>query len=289
MSALRSPLLQWQIMNGDTSDYWIHLKGCNQLQKSRHFSNVVSLPTQQLNSISSFLGLLALTTSHKFEPLPWPCEGSPFSKPLFRADEKSIEYMYGITLDLANALQRTCDLAQYLEFYSGKIVPPTLLEACEDLGDELATWKIDNELFSTIDPGQTAMLDIARCQARAWHSSILIFYYRTIRMCNPTDLEDDRKIVLKNLTVAETLKDQFLKGKKQAAPITWPAFMAACEATDREPWIEWWNKVNEGYRIGNFSRQWRIIQEMWGVIDTDVIGIHWRDVLIRLDTLVLAI
>ncbi|OBT63559.1 hypothetical protein VE03_07048 [Pseudogymnoascus sp. 23342-1-I1] len=275
------------IMNGDTSDYWVHLNGCNQLQRSRHFSRVVSLPTQQLNSICNILSLLARTTSHEIQPHPWP-ENKPFPIPTFESSQRCVEYMYGITPRIANALQETCQLAEYLAFYDEEDAPSKLLTACEEVGDELAMWTIDTETFISIDPKETAMIEIVQCQARAWHAAVLIYYYRTIQKCNPGDLENERGTILENLNKAEEIKNKFLGGEKRIAPISWPAFMAALEAIDREPWREWWIRV-QTYQIGNFTRQWTIMQEIWDIMDKDEDIIDWRSALRRLGRVVLPI
>ena len=121
------------------------------------------------------------------------------------------------------------------------------------------------------------MLEIAQCQARAFHSAVLIFYCRTIEN-HPANLEDEVRTVWENLTEAENLKDEFMGGEKRAAPMSWPAFIAACEATDREVWVEWWTQV-QGYRVGNFAKQWRVIQKVWNIMDTDENVNNWREAL----------
>lgn len=77
-------------------------------------------------------------------------------------------------------------------------------------------------------------------------------------------------------------------GEKRTAPMSWPAFVAACEATEREPWVEWWNRV-QGYKVGNFKRQWLVIRELWGIMDEDMTVVTWRDALRKSGKLVLPI
>lgn len=132
------------------------------------------------------------------------------------------------------------------------------------------------------------MLEIARCQARAFHSAVLIFYFRTIEHYNPINLEDEVGFIWKNLTTAEDLKDDFMHGEKRAAPMSWPAFIAACEAADRESWAEWWTRV-QGYRVGNFAKQWRVIQLLWNIMDTDETSKSWVDALKQSGELILPI
>jgi arginine metabolism regulation protein II len=55
-------------------------------------------------------------------------------------------------------------------------------------------------------------------------------------------------------TAAEDLKDasyhnhhRFEGGLRRSAPMSWPAFIAACEAApgDRSLWVAWWERVND--------------------------------------------
>lgn len=199
-----------------------------------------------------------------------------------------MEHIYGITPALGNQLEKTCQIAEYLAFYQDCNIPSDLLEACEALKLELSQWTIESEPFRSIGGEQTTMLEIARCQARAFHSAVLIFYFRTIEKHNSIDLGEEVQTVWENLTAAEDLKDQVMGGEKRAAPMSWPAFIAACEASDRQPWVEWWVRI-QGYRLGNFTRQWKIIQELWGIMDADENVTTWREALKQSGKLVLPI
>lgn len=130
--------------------------------------------------------------------------------------------------------------------YDEEDVPSDLLTACEKLGDELAIWTTNKESFISIDPKETAMIEVIQCQARAWHAAMLIYYHRTIQRCDRRDLENEKAIVLENLTRAEEVKDDFLVGEKRIGPISWPAFLAACKAIDREPWRKWFYGLQFG-------------------------------------------
>jgi arginine metabolism regulation protein II len=46
------------------------------------------------------------------------------------------------------------------------------------------------------------------------------------------------------------------------APITWPAFVASCEAINRDPWTSWWRRV-QCYKIANIKLQWKVVQLVW--------------------------
>lgn len=70
--------------------------------------------------------------------------------------------------------------------------------------------------------------------------------------------------------------------------MSWPALVAACEAKEREPWVEWWARM-QGYKVGNFKKQWLVIRELWGIIDKDMTVVSRRDALRKSGKLVLLI
>lgn len=273
-------------MTGEDSDFPIHLDGCHRLQKPRDNQSIDDT-NSQINSICHFLTLLARTTSCKPIQRPWQQGQSPFEKPYFHDDERSIEYIYGVTPALGNLLQRTCYLAEYIAYYEEHSIPTVLLEACRALKIDLLTWRLDPEEFHIIG-SESTMIEIALCQAHAFHSAVVIFFYRTIGINDALNLEHEVHLILRNLTQAENLKDQYMGGEKRTAPMSWPAFVAACVATDREPWVEWWTRV-QGYNVGNFKRQWLVIRKLWAIMDEDMTIVSWRDALRKLGKLVLPI
>lgn len=275
-------------MTGEDSDFPIHLKGCRQLERPGRASDSLNDSSRQVSSICHFLSLLARTTAHELEHRQWTTEGPLFEQPYFHDDDTNIQYMYGITPYLGNLLQRTCQVAEYLAFYQGAEVPTILLEACSALKDEIFSWDIDSESFHHVMLEQPTMLEIIRCQALSFHSAIAIFYYRAIEDSSPVDLQQQVGAIWKNLSLAEDLKDVYSSDGKRAAPMSWPAFIAACEAIDRQPWVEWWERVQR-YSMGNFKRQWKVIQEIWNIMDLDENVLNWRDALKQSGKLVLPI
>lgn len=276
-------------MTGEDADFPIHLEGCRRLQKPPQYSNALTDANhRQVNSICHFLSLLARTTSHELQPRVWHPDHPLFDPPQFDNHERSIEYIYGVTPVLGNQLDKTCQIAEYLSFYQGSEIPEILLQACEDLRNELSSWNVESEPFHSIRPEQATALEVIRCQARAFHSAVVIFYYRTVENYYPLNLEGVVHAVWENLTNAENLKDSLMGGEKRAAPMSWPAFIAACEAADRQPWVEWWVRI-QGYRVGNFARQWKVIRDIWAIMDADGNVAGCRDALKRSGNLILPI
>ncbi|KAH8897156.1 hypothetical protein GQ53DRAFT_506543 [Thozetella sp. PMI_491] len=280
-------------VTGEDSDYPIHLEACRQLQEQPRYYSTLEDSSRQVNSIFRILSLLARTTA-PVKPRPCPPGGPALDLQWFDDGERSIEYIYGITPALGSLLQRTCEIAEYLEFYRDleEQPPAALVMACHDVRDELSAWAIDSEPFRLIQSRARTMLEIARCQARAFHGAVLIFYHRIVQshtaLRHEVDIDSEVRAICENLTVAEDLKDAYMGGVKRIAPMSWPAFIAACEATDRRGWIEWWERV-QGYRLGNLARQWRIIQELWSVMDANETVTNWKDALRRTGERVLPI
>ncbi|CAK7234804.1 arginine metabolism regulation protein II [Sporothrix bragantina] len=295
-------------MAGEDSDFPVHLKACYQLKKpsgTAGMSNGGS--TNQIYSICRFLTLLARTTSPVIVARPWrgTDDGfTVFTGPGFDDNERSVEYMYGITPALGNMLAKTCQMAEHLAYYHQQCedYPLQLQQACTKLGDEIASWAVDKEPFVLIEAEEHSMREIARCQARAFQGAVLIYYCQTLQKYGlqesvspvAVDVQSQVQVIWAQLTTAEDLKDSYTGGLKRSAPMSWPAFLAACESSrcDREIWVEWWERVN-GYHIGNFARQWQIIQDVWDMQDaveeTSQISISWRDALAQTGKLVLPI
>ena len=297
-------------MAGEDSDFPVHLRACYQLKKPPCAAGMSGRgATNQIYSICRFLTLLARTTSPVIVARPW-CEShhgigsSVFTDSSFDSSERSVQYMYGITPALGNLLAKTCQMNEHIAYYNQhhEEFPIPLQAACTALGDEISSWSVDKESFSLIEAEEYTMREIARCQARAFQGAVLIYYYQTLRkyglqrVLSPitVDVNCQVYIIWTQLTAAEDLKDSYTGGTKRSAPMSWPGFLAACESlrSGREIWVQWWRRVN-GYRIGNFARQWQIIQDVWDIQDaaekTSQRSLGWRDALLQTGKLVLPI
>jgi arginine metabolism regulation protein II len=241
-----------KIIGGGISDHWIHLEAAVQLQASRHYGTLVSRETRLLNTISGMLHLFAQTTLHQPEPKPWLGFDHGPNGDNFDFLDPSIEFIYGITTTIARAILKVYRLTQCIVYYKDREYPQSLMQTCETLGDELCSWTISSEPFSTLDSTQEHTLEIARAQARAFHSAALIYYYRGIQNCARSCLRQEQQSAIAAMNEAEDLRVSLGDNGTFSAPITWPAFIASCEAVDqdRQDWDKWWSRVQR-YRMGN--------------------------------------
>ncbi|KAH7142818.1 fungal-specific transcription factor domain-containing protein [Dactylonectria estremocensis] len=263
MTAMLS-LLSIGTMSGEGNDFTVHINAATQLRTLRSRWKVISHSTQKLNSISAFLAILARTTS--FQSAQSPGYTNPTPDDSLVQSSNCYEHIYGITPSIAAAIQETCRLAQLLKQYNGQpqdSVPGHILEACEALGDRLLSWRLTSESITSISPNDNLMFSIFTLQANAWHRAALIYYYRRIQYFNSTDLVDEVQYVAEQMHAAEDVKAQISQDPVMA-PITWPAFIASCEAVgpQRDSFRRWWERI-EKYNIGNITRQWDIVQKLW--------------------------
>lgn len=74
--------------------------------------------------------------------------------------------------------------------------------------------------------------------------------------------------VASDLESIEIIKQTHHYDSQLTAPITWPGFIAACEAApdQRGIWRHWWEGMLK-YRIGNIAHLWRVVKDVWAARD----------------------
>ncbi|KAI7370830.1 hypothetical protein KC354_g970 [Hortaea werneckii] len=236
------------------------------------------------------LRLFASTALHNPEKDAWPGNKLTFRDADAVTLSPSVEYLYGITRDTASAIMKTYRLTQMLKYYTEASLdhPEALLQACEDLSDELAC---PLNPFSTMELENEQMLPIARAQEEAFHAATRIYYSRSIQSCPREDLNSEQRTVLDAMNRAENLKEELSNAIARPAPITWPAFIASCEAAGdfRQLWSAWWERVRI-YHMLSYAEQSRAITRVWSAIDEDgSTAFDWRRALKALNIRILPV
>lgn len=263
-------------MSEEDNDTLVHLHGTMKLRNLRKGWKMVSRETRQLVEMCTFLSLLARTLLSKTSPLNL----IGLDDDTFDDEEGTVqiiisatcyEFMYGITSSTALALQEICHLANMVaKFNSGQEtldIPDHILESCESLGDRLMCWNLDTSRSSSILEGEE--LTIFNNHAKAWHHSVLIYYYNRIQGFHATDLVSEVECVAQHMHSIEDIKSRSNSRKtKMMAPITWPMFIASCNTTssNREVCQRWWKRLQR-YGIANIQRQWDVVQGIWEKAD----------------------
>lgn len=186
---------------------------------------------------------------------------------------QSYGHMYGITTNIVTSIQEICRLGEILSQVKDgdlTLILDDVLIDCQTLGDELRSWSLDAEPSKPILNGSELMLSIFRHQATAWYHGALIYYYHRIQGYRGSELVRDVDQVLAHMDAAEDTKDSAKPGTLgRLAPITWPMFIASCEAVGprRVSCERWWLRI-EHYKIANTRKQWVTIQQIWQGLDT---------------------
>jgi arginine metabolism regulation protein II len=236
----------------------------------------MSRPSQQLNQVSAFLALLSRTVSFKASSLPWSHsnEQATAAEDVTIQSSTCYEYVYGIKPSIAVAINRTCRLAEHLvrvREEGEQQMPDAFLEGCEELGDMLESWRLEEESTTPISSEDDLGVLIFTHQAKAWHAAALIYYYTRIQGAQPTDLIQEITAVAEHMYATEDIKSRLgaLRQDNPMAPITWPAFVASCNALGnmRQVWTTWWERL-QCYKIGNIAKQWSVVQKIWEILDT---------------------
>ncbi|KAB8204207.1 fungal-specific transcription factor domain-containing protein [Aspergillus parasiticus] len=273
-------LVSVDILDGGIHDHWIHLEAGFRLQASRHHSPLISRETGQLNAICTMLRLFAQTAQPTPEPLPWTSKKPWFEARACDYSNPSIEYLYGITSTIARSIDKIYLATQHLSYYKNRSYPQGLMEACESLGDELSSWTICSESFSAVGSEEEQTLQVAHAQAKAFHYASLIYYYRSVQSCDASSLSVEQEATLAAMNEAEDLKACFFDRTSSPAPISWPAYIASCEAVGamREEWEKWWIRV-QTYGLKSFSKQHATIHQVWAIVDRSQTSLDWRKAL----------
>ncbi|CEI60048.1 unnamed protein product [Fusarium venenatum] len=225
------------VLSGEGEEFRLHIEAATQLRNARSRWKLMSRPSQQLNQVGTFLALLSRTMLFKPSSLPWRDSNEQATAAEDEAIQSSAcyEYIYGIKPSIAVAINRACRLAEHLlrvREEGEQQIPDTLLEGCEELGDMLESWRLKEESPTPISSDDDLGVLIFTHQAKAWYAAALIYYYTRIQGAQPTDLIQEVTAVAEHMYAMEDIKSRLgvLIQDNPMAPITWPAFVASCNA-----------------------------------------------------------
>jgi arginine metabolism regulation protein II len=286
-------------MEGSMGEFWLHLQGLERLAKQLQQQGKLSPLVDRLITNSTFLSTIADTTTLDLTALPWSNDTPPPAIPYHTLPHSDfiLEVTYGITPSLADLMRRIVALSRHISFYvsTNEPFPTALTSACTDLSDAISQWSVDCEPLSRLYPSSNnePALRMAQKHFSAFVHGLRVYYHTRILPCPPAQMSHYVSQVAQDLMALETIRTQAGYDSNVAATLTWPGFIASCEANkgpDREVWYQWWGGMLR-YRIGNIAQLWKVVQEAWALRDeqgsTEVPG--WMPVLRRSGKRVLAV
>jgi arginine metabolism regulation protein II len=224
---------------------------------------------RQVEMDSLFLDTIALATQvHDTTQLQYPryTELPVLMDNPFLVTDDSLEHTFGITPSIATMIYRTHKIWFYAQ---GRTCLPDLPE--DEVNDSLAklaegfeTWDPDLETYASVVGDDIKNLALLRSLSTSFYYSARIYFHCCFRF--GSSCYDSTPARLSDLTLMALEQSELDRppASKHGTPLSWPAFVAACEAppTLRARWTCYWQTLLL-HGIGTQQAAWRIVQRVW--------------------------
>lgn len=300
-------------MSGDTSTCGMHLDGALRfITQARTWKTKFSHKARALHRIYFYLRAIYESTAVDHEDTPYVSRASTFDvpKPLrlmgssdtanFSADAcpapadpaipepgmlmNTYECIYGVPQNLLVLLSRTSGLVREVTSFrkeKGSVALPIDLSThCDDLEQIIMDWPIKFELERCCIDGMGASSDIIRQTTYAFHNALIIYFAQHIRLLSYRYLQSYAESVLESIETIEKIKAEY---RILAAPLYWPAFIAATETFNEnlQNRFRSWYKQVEVYRIEAPRAGTSVLSEVWArgpATGNELTTSRWRSV-----------
>ncbi|KAJ5686780.1 hypothetical protein N7536_009399 [Penicillium majusculum] len=181
------------------------------------------------------------------------------------------------------AITQTEKLAEFIDEFdkANKPVPGYLTAGIGELASHLQRFRPDDGIQLFLAPGMDPEEIVYNNLEVAWWLSACLYFYNRL-----TDTFDDNvpfsvNTILMCLLRAEEIKTMIEPDvSRRRNPVTFPAFVAACNASFRQSWVYWWRSVQKYYHLTAGS-QWLTIKLVWAIKQSMAAGVNlsWVDIL----------
>lgn len=175
----------------------------------------------------------------------------------------SYALIYGVPHSLLVLLNRAVEFVNQIVKERGRsgarTVPPHLTSKCEALEIDIIEWQ-DKPVANTSSKGTNS--EIIEHMTRAFHNAIIIYFAQNVRLLGHHYLQPFIWKVIGSIEAVERIK---LEMNIVAAPLYWPAFIAASESFDpglQERFRNWYNKA-EIYGIESVRTATSVLSDVW--------------------------
>lgn len=209
----------------------------------------------------------------------------------------SYECIYGVPQNLLLLLKACIELIDEVEderTKSGTLnIPESLNRLCDDLEREILDWPLEDHeprehqngapATAASSSSSSSSAKIIFHQTRAFLNALIIYFSQSIRLLGFRYLRQYVQAVLESIEAIEEIKAET---KIIAAPLFWPAFIAATEAFEplhQERFRAWYDRV-QVYGIASVRTGIQVIQDVWrsGLANSNrQMQCSWRDVVER--------
>ncbi|KKK19091.1 hypothetical protein P175DRAFT_0465447 [Aspergillus ochraceoroseus IBT 24754] len=300
-------MISINVMSGDTSTCSVHLDGAfHFIKMARNWKVNYSPKARSLHRIYVYLRTIYESTATRSQKA-MPCRStsiqlaipelsqtystdisrgasdSPNSHPSPESDShmSTYECIYGVPHHLLILLSKTTELIDAVtdarETSGMTMIPDGLARECDRLESAIMDWPLELELKKCLGDEMSASSEIIRRTARAFHHALVIYFAQHIRLVGHRYLHQYIESVLDCIEAIEKIK---ANTDCLAAPLYWPAFVAASEAFDehlQDRFKAWYEQV-EMYGIAAVRTGINILTRVWqnGTGASNRITSQWR-------------
>jgi arginine metabolism regulation protein II len=269
-----------QVMSGDTQTCGVHLDGAGQLI-SFLWNRKKSLSDKTRSLYSIYCYLRVIYESTLVQNPNEPTQRELRSESVFQyfdkissdratseriAETAMFETIYGIPQRLLAMLEEVTKLVERVDHFRSANGPAHLPDDINTVSDQLENdildWTMNDDKPLSLGADTNASREIIRNQTRAFHGALIIFFSQHVRLLDHRFLRQDVEIILESIETIEHIKAET---NMLAAPIFWPAFIAATEAFDpkqQERFRKWHNEV-ASYGIASVRTGIDVVNEVW--------------------------
>ncbi|KAL4908868.1 fungal-specific transcription factor domain-containing protein [Aspergillus multicolor] len=262
------------VMSGDIETCGVHLDGALRFihhaysWKTRYSSKAQALHRQYL-----YLRTIYESTSPRGQV---SSDLDVFCHELFRnlshsSDDTSYETVYGVPYALLALLTQAIELINKLHAASSPsacpnsqyLVPPHLATECDTLESKTMDWTWSDSASQTpADLNTDIASRIITHQTTAFHNALIIYLAQHIRLLSHRFLQPYVKAVLDSMEAIEEIKRET---NILAAPLYWPAFIAASETFDSslQGRFRKWHERMEVYGVEALRTGMDVVGEVW--------------------------
>lgn len=277
-------------MSGDTSTCGVHLDGARQL--FRHMWNEkksFSEKKRALYRIYCYLRIIWESTQVVNEAGSAACSspGAITSESVFQrfehggsqdkssgrmpglieiAASASFECIYGVPESLLALLEGTIKVIDQVErerrVGDSVGLSEELNATCNEVEQSILDWTLDGCSEPSSLSGEGPNAEMIRHHTRSFHSALVIFFSQNVRLLDHRYLRQYVETILESIEAIEKIK---AKTNMLAAPLFWPAFIAASEAFNPQHqarFRKWYEEVSS-YGIAAVRTGIQVIHEVW--------------------------
>lgn len=217
-----------------------------------------------------------------------PSASSSSSQPQSRHEISTYTHVYGISASLLALLDKTIGVVNKVveerERVKERGLSPGLASLCDELESCIMDWNEDkiDDLFGFLSNKASANLAIARHTSHAFYNAIIIYFVQHIRLLRHHYIQPFILKVIENIEAIERIKTE---NEILAAPLYWPAFIAASEAFQpalQQRFKDWYRQV-ESYGLESVRTGIDVLSAVWeeGPCPGQTLTSIWRIVVQR--------